>query len=89
VASKSPPQFERHIKDTEKRLNFLYDHLNNGELLQPDTIAQLGQLAEMLQAKDYDEAQRLQVEIQKNKTEECENWMVGVKRLITLSKNTL
>jgi protein transport protein SEC31 len=89
VASKAPPQFEKHIKDTEKRLNFLYDHLNNGDLLQPDTVAEILQLAELVQAKNYEEAQRLQLEIHKNKMDECENWMAGVKRLITLSKNTV
>jgi len=82
MASKSPPLFARHIKDTEKRLNFLYDLLNNGELLQPDTIVKLRQLAEMLQAKEYDEAHRLQVEIQKEKTNECETWMVSLTRVV-------
>ena len=56
----------------------LYDYLNNGELLQPDTVTQLLQLAEMLQVKNYDEASRLQVEIQTTKTDECENWMVSI-----------
>ncbi|KAK2066432.1 hypothetical protein P8C59_000256 [Phyllachora maydis] len=52
---------------------------------QPDTIGQLSRLAEALAAKNYDVASRLQVEIQRDKTEECGNWMVGVKRLITMT----
>jgi protein transport protein SEC31 len=64
------------VRDTEKRLNLLFDHLNNEELVQPATIEQLSQLADAIQAKDYTTAQRLQLEIQRDKTEECGNWMV-------------
>ncbi|EEY19078.1 transport protein SEC31 [Verticillium alfalfae VaMs.102] len=55
---------------------------------QPDTIEKLNQIAEALQARDYDGAQALQVEVQREKTTECGNWMVGVKRLISMSKAT-
>ncbi|CAI6098414.1 unnamed protein product [Clonostachys chloroleuca] len=88
VASKAPATFATHIKDTQKRLNILFDHLNNEELIQPSTIEQLSQLANALQSKDYPTAQKIQVDIQRDKTEECGNWMVGVKRLITMSKAT-
>lgn len=77
VASKAPSSFAPQVKDTQKRLNILFDHLNNGELVQPDTIEQLSQLADALQAKNYEVAQRLQVTIQRDKTEECGNWMVS------------
>ncbi|PHH93175.1 hypothetical protein CDD83_10724 [Cordyceps sp. RAO-2017] len=88
VASKAPATFAPQVKDTQKRLNLLFDHLNNEELVQPATIDQLSQLAGAIQAKDYATAQRLQLEIQRDKTEECGNWMVGVKRLISMSKAT-
>ncbi|ROT43386.1 hypothetical protein SODALDRAFT_327586 [Sodiomyces alkalinus F11] len=88
VVSKAPASFAPQVKDTHKRLNILFDHLNNEELVKPDTIEQLSQLADALQARDYDAAHRLQVEIQRDKTEECGNWMVGVKRLISMSKAT-
>ena len=78
VAGKAPASFAPQVKDTQKRLGLLFDHLNNEELVQPDTIAQLTELANALEAKNYPEAQRLQVEIQRDKTEECGNWMVGL-----------
>ncbi|KND94507.1 Protein transport protein SEC31 [Tolypocladium ophioglossoides CBS 100239] len=88
VASKAPATFAPQVKDTQKRLNLLFDHLNNEDLVLPPTIEQLTQLAEAIQSKDYAAAQRFQVEIQRDKTEECGNWMVGVKRLISMSKAT-
>ncbi|KAI1489152.1 hypothetical protein F5X96DRAFT_27788 [Biscogniauxia mediterranea] len=88
VASKAPASFAPQVKDTQKRIGLLFDHLNNEELVKPDTIEQLTQLAVALESKDYPEAQRLQVEIQRDKTEECGNWMVGVKRLVQMSKVT-
>ncbi|KAK2591204.1 protein transport protein S31 [Conoideocrella luteorostrata] len=88
IASKAPAAFAPQVKDTQKRLGLLCDHLNNEELVQPSTIDQLSQLADAIQNKDYVTAQKLQVEIQRDKTEECGNWMVGVKRLISMSKAT-
>ncbi|KAI0512849.1 hypothetical protein F5B22DRAFT_613464 [Xylaria bambusicola] len=88
VAAKAPASFAPQVKDTQKRLGLLFDHLNNEELVKPDTIEQLTKLALALEAKDYPEAQRLQVEIQRDKTDECGNWMVGVKRLVQMSKVT-
>ncbi|KAE9375448.1 hypothetical protein N431DRAFT_369888 [Stipitochalara longipes BDJ] len=88
VASKAPASFAQQVKDTQKRLNILFDHLNNEELVKPDTIEKLNELAEALQSKNYDGAARLQVDIQREKTDECGNWMVGVKRLVSMSKVT-
>lgn len=88
VASKAPPSFAPQVKDTQKRLNMLFDHLNNEELVKPDTIERLSELAEALASKNYDVAARLQVAIQSEKTDECGNWMVGVKRLVSMSKVT-
>lgn len=78
VASKAPQNFAPQVKDTQKRLNLLFDHLNNEELVKPDTIAQLSQLANALESKDYGEAHQIQVNIHENKTEECGNWMVSL-----------
>ncbi|KAI3323754.1 WD40 repeat-like protein [Xylariaceae sp. AK1471] len=88
VTAKAPASFAPQVKDTQKRLGLLFDHLNNGELVKPDTVEQLTNLALALEGKDYPEAQRLQVEIQRDKTDECGNWMVGVKRLVQMSKVT-
>jgi protein transport protein SEC31 len=88
VASKAPASFAPQVKDTQKRLNILFDHLNNEELIKQDTIQQLSELAEALEAKNFDLAGKMQVDIQRAKTDECGNWMVGVKRLISMSKVT-
>jgi protein transport protein SEC31 len=77
VASKAPPSFAAPVKDTQKRLNILFDHLNNEELIKPDTIERLNELAEAIASKNYDAASRIQVEIQREKTEECGTWMVS------------
>ena len=77
VAAKAPASFGPQVKDTQKRIGLLFDHLNNEELVKEDTIEQLSQLAEALETKDYGTAQRLQVEIQRDKTDECGNWMVS------------
>ncbi|KAI8634061.1 WD40 repeat-like protein [Xylariaceae sp. FL1651] len=88
VTAKAPASFAPQVKDTQKRLGLLFDHLNNEELVKPDTVEELTKLALALESKDYPEAQRLQVEIQRDKTDECGNWMVGVKRLVQMSKVT-
>jgi hypothetical protein len=38
VKAKAPANYKQHVVDTEKRLNILFDHLNNEDLLKPDTI---------------------------------------------------
>ncbi|CAK7203229.1 protein transport protein S31 [Sporothrix eucalyptigena] len=88
VAARAPETFKPQVNDTRKRLNLLFDHLNNAELVKDDTIQQLHELAVALESKAYDSAQKLQVEIHRDKPEECGNWMVGVKRLIAMSKAT-
>lgn len=88
VAARAPETFKPQVNDTRKRLNLLFDHLNNAELVKEDTIQQLHELAAALEAKAYDAAQKMQVDIHREKPEECGNWMVGVKRLIAMSKAT-
>lgn len=82
VASKAPANFAPQVKDTQKRLNLLFDHLNNEELVKPDTIDQLSQLAEAIETKNYTLAHQIQVDVHENKTEECGNWMVSSSSLL-------
>lgn len=77
VASKAPATFAPQVKDTQKRLNLLFDHLNNGELVRPDTVEQLSTIAEAIAGKNYELASKLQTEILRDKTEECGQWMVS------------
>lgn len=65
------------MNDTEKRLNILFDHLNNEELVKADTIASMVELAQAIQSRDFEQAQAIHVEIMTNKTDECGSWMVS------------
>ncbi|KAK4101470.1 WD40 repeat-like protein [Parathielavia hyrcaniae] len=88
VAAKAPATFAPQVKDTQKRLGLLFDHLNNGELVRPDTVETLGRIAEAIAARDYEGASRMQMQILREKSEECGQWMGGLKRLISMSKAT-
>ena len=78
VKSKAPSTFKAHVNDAEKRLNILFDHLNNEDLLKPDTVHNMVDLAQAVQAKDFEQAQAVHVDIMTNKTDECGNWMVSL-----------
>ncbi|ERF75723.1 Protein transport protein sec31 [Endocarpon pusillum Z07020] len=88
VAPLAPPAFKKHVIDLDRRLGMLYDHLAKGDLIKQDTIPQLVELAQALQARDYERAQTLQTDIHRDKMEECGQWMAGVKRLIAMSRAT-
>ncbi|KAF7169947.1 hypothetical protein CNMCM6106_004805 [Aspergillus hiratsukae] len=88
VKSRAPSSFKAQVEDAERRLNILFDHLNNEDLLKPNTIADMAELARAIQARDYETAKTIHIDIMTNRTEECGNWMVGVKRLISMSRAT-
>jgi len=77
VKSKAPPQYKPQVLDTEKRLNILFDHLNNEDLLKPQTIEDMVVLSRAMQERRHDEAQSLFTDIMTNRTEEGSNWMVS------------
>ena len=76
VKSRAPTDFKVQVNDTEKRLNLLFDHLNNEDLLKPGTVALMGELAQAVQARDFERAQAIHVDIMTNRSDECGNWMV-------------
>jgi protein transport protein SEC31 len=86
VKARAPAAYADRIKDTEKRLDILFDHLNNEDLLKPDTVAQIAELSSALENRQYDRASEIQLDVHQNKVDECGNWIIGVKRLIQLSK---
>ncbi|ETN43195.1 uncharacterized protein HMPREF1541_02354 [Cyphellophora europaea CBS 101466] len=88
VEARAPASFKPQVNDTKKRLDLLYDHLNNEELLKPDTVRQIVELSQALAGKDYTRAQEIQLDVHQNKVDECGQWMVGVKRLIGMSRAT-
>ena len=77
IKSRAPSSFKAQVNDTEKRLNILFDHLNNRDLLKEDTIMSMIELSQAIQTKDFEQAQAIHVEIMTNKTDECGNWMVS------------
>lgn len=86
VKARAPAAYADRVKDTEKRLDILFDHLNNEDLLKPDTVAQIAELSSALENRQYDRASEIQLDVHQNKVDECGNWIIGVKRLIQLSK---
>jgi protein transport protein SEC31 len=77
----APQSFKAQVEDMEKRINLLFDHLNNEDLLQPDTVRQMVQVAHHVQNKEWDQAQALFTEMSTTKAAEGTNWMVS--RLLT------
>lgn len=76
VKARAPSSFKAQVDDAERRLNYLFDHLNNEDLLKPNTIQDMVQLARAIQARDYETARTIHVDIMTNRNEECGNWMV-------------
>ena len=77
VKARAPANFKAHVADTEKRLNILFDHLNNEDLLRPDTIQAMNELAGHIQARQYDQAVTILTDLMTNKIDEGSNWMVS------------
>ncbi|PWY74405.1 hypothetical protein BO70DRAFT_431274 [Aspergillus heteromorphus CBS 117.55] len=88
VKSRAPSSFKAQVDDAERRLSILFDHLNNEDLLRPNTVADMAELARAIQARDYETARTIHIDIMTNRNDECGNWMVGVKRLISMSRAT-
>lgn len=76
VKAKAPAAFKAHVIDAEKRLNILYDHLNNEDLLTPDTVESMVELAQAIRVKAYEEAQAIHIDIVTNKSDQTGQWMV-------------
>lgn len=81
-----PPSYQRQVQDAEKRLNLLFDHLNNEDLLSQDTITDLLALSQALQNNDFETASEIHLSILTTRSDECGHWMVGLKRLIDISR---
>lgn len=78
VKARAPSTFKAQVDDAERRLNILFDHLNNDDLLKPNTVGEMVNLAGAIQARDYETARAVHVDIMANRTDECGNWMVSL-----------
>jgi len=88
IKSRAPAAFKQTVADAEKRLGILFDHLNNGDMVSPSTVDELKQVAQQIQAREHDQAAQAITEIIAAKGSEGTNWMVGVKRMVQMSRAT-
>lgn len=89
VKPKIPERFLKHGEDMEKRLNFLFDHLNNDDLLSDEAIAELKKVCSALEAKDYATASQINVDFATHHSDQTGKWYPGLKRLISMAEATL
>jgi protein transport protein SEC31 len=76
VKARAPSSFKKQVDDAERRLNLLFDHLNNEDLLRPNTVNDMATLARAIESRDYETAQAIHVDIMTHRIDECGNWMV-------------
>lgn len=75
----APQAFKAQVDDMDKRINILFDHLNNEDLLQPDTVQQMVQISQFVAEKQWDQAQASFAEMQSAKLDtEGTHWMVSL-----------
>lgn len=78
-----PPKYAKKIADTEKKLNLLYDQMNNNEL-NDKILSLLQQLIDKLEVKDFISAHAIHLDLGTNYTNEASSWFLGIKRVIDL-----
>ncbi|SMR42720.1 unnamed protein product [Zymoseptoria tritici ST99CH_1E4] len=89
ITAVAPQAFKPQVEDMDKRINILFDRLNNDDLLKPDTVQQMVTISQHVSRKEWDQAQALFTEMQTAKLEsEGTHWMVGIKRLIAIGRAT-
>ena len=76
IKSKAPANFKTKVDDTEKRLNILFDGLNN-ESIPATAIAQLKDLANLIQSRNFEQADVIQNELEKL-SEDNKPWLVSL-----------
>lgn len=78
IKSAAPQMYKPQVDDMEKRINILFDHLNNEDLLSEQTVQQMVGISRAVQNHDWDQALSLYNEMQTAKMEaEGTNWMVS------------
>lgn len=75
IKGRAPANFKPQVDDTEKRLNLLFDGLNN-EAIPAHAIVQLKELANSMQARNFEQAQGIHTELMKE-LEGSGAWMVS------------
>ena len=79
IKSVAPAQYKPQVDDMEKRINILFDHLNNGDLLSEETVGQMVEISRSVQAREWEKAMQGFTEMQTAKMEtEGTHWMVSL-----------
>lgn len=83
VKVRAPVNFKAQVEDTERRLNVLFDQLNNGDITNPESLQQLRQLAQGLQERNIELAQAMYVELESLKQSDQRGpWLVSSRRSV-------
>ena len=82
----APEKYRRPLEDTDRRLNLMFDQLNNGQLTD-GTLEQLKILSSSIKRQDWQRAYAVQLELTTDKMHECRDWITGTKALIVVGKN--
>lgn len=61
----------------EKRINILFDHLNNEDLLTEETVGQVRSISAAIQGREWDVALKEFNDMQAAKGDEGRDWMVS------------
>jgi protein transport protein SEC31 len=89
------PQQKRIVADVDKRLNILFDLLNNDDVIPPAVISELVKLAQgmsviyiLMQAlaqRQFEVALQIHLDVHTT-NERFSSWMLGIKRLIDMAR---
>jgi protein transport protein SEC31 len=82
--------YKPQVDDMEKRINILFDHLNNEDLLSEQTVQQMVSISQTVQNRDWDQALSLFNEMQTGKLEtEGTHWMVSLTTFRALNEKVM
>ncbi|PWN18074.1 hypothetical protein BCV69DRAFT_301531 [Microstroma glucosiphilum] len=82
VKATAPPAQKRVVDDSERRLNSLFDYLNNG-MIPEKVLGGLQELVRAIEARNQQAALQLHVQVASSASGEVAAMLVGVKFLIT------
>lgn len=69
IKGRAPAAFKAQVIDTEKRLNILFDQLNEGDVLNPETLRDLGDISNKMRGRDWESAAQVLTTLMQGGTE--------------------
>lgn len=82
IKAQTPPAQKRMVDDAERRLNMLFDYLNNS-LLDPKSIDGLQKLVQAVDARNQQAALSIHVQLVTSASGDVAQALVGVKFVLT------